>query len=144
MTKGKTPTTDITAAQLRRRKIECLKLCLSFAFATKHYLRGEDGVHWDDYTDVLPHSLAKFGDGTLTPKTPASASYAATGNNPRADSLDDHERFGPVSADATKRVRVKRSKTNISGATTPLLRDGHRTVDFDNAFPSVSIPFPLV
>ncbi|KAG5649695.1 hypothetical protein H0H81_002470 [Sphagnurus paluster] len=47
--KGKTPTSDVTLAQLRRRKIEALKLCLSFAFAAKHYLRGEDGVKYDDF-----------------------------------------------------------------------------------------------
>jgi hypothetical protein len=23
-------------------------------FATKHYLRGEDGAHWADYQDILP------------------------------------------------------------------------------------------
>ncbi|TFY74310.1 hypothetical protein EWM64_g9702, partial [Hericium alpestre] len=46
---GKTPTHTMTAAQLRRVKADALKLCVSFVFAVKHYLREEDGLHWEDY-----------------------------------------------------------------------------------------------
>ena len=52
--KGKSPISEVAASQLRRCKIEDLYLCLSFMFATKHYLRGEDGVNWADYQGIFP------------------------------------------------------------------------------------------
>jgi len=46
---------------------------------------------------------------------------------------------------ATKRVRAKRSKPNVSGATTPLLSSAYATVDFQYSFATHgSMPLPLV
>ncbi|KAG6813614.1 hypothetical protein H0H92_009231 [Tricholoma furcatifolium] len=136
--KGKTPVTDVTPAQLRRRKIEALKLALSFAYATKHYLRGEDGTKWDDFHGVLPSSFNHFDDGPLNGDH--HKSYSATDGAEResVSSSTDHAR-----PDATKRVRAKRSKTQLSGSVTPVtpLLGGHKTVEFNE---DASLPLPLV
>ncbi|KAH7889753.1 Bestrophin/UPF0187 [Phlebopus sp. FC_14] len=52
--KGKTPITSLTPAELRRQKVEVLQFCVSFPYALKHYLRGEDGMDYDDLPRVLP------------------------------------------------------------------------------------------
>ena len=42
--RGKFPNATLTPTQLRRRKVDAIKLSLCFAYAVKHYLRGEDGL----------------------------------------------------------------------------------------------------
>jgi len=145
--KGIKPKSDITANQLRRRKIEALKLCLSFAFAVKHYLRGEDGVHYDDFHGVLPASFARYDESGFHIQhnsASASGSYAATRN----DSIDREADSGRTTPDgprpnASKRVRAKRSKQQISDASTPLLSNTHRTVEFHAYADEASLPLPL-
>lgn len=140
--KGKTPTTDLTTAHLRRRKIEALRLSLSFAFATKHYLRGEDGVNHADYHGVLPASFARFDEvGYNTQKTLASGTYAATYTS---ESSSGTSSPGGSKPDATKRVRAKRSKQQILDHTTPLLAGTHRSVEFHPFADEASLPLPLM
>jgi putative membrane protein len=144
--KGKTPIADISVAHLRKRKIDALRLCLSFAFAVKHYLRGEDGTQWDDYTDVLPASFARFDEvGCNTQKT--SGSYAATRSSSVSASQDGSQ-SGRASPDATKRIRVKRSKPKLSASQdTPLLLSNtvtHRSVEFHPFADQASLPLPLM
>ncbi|KAF8985617.1 Bestrophin, RFP-TM, chloride channel-domain-containing protein [Cyathus striatus] len=145
--KGKTPNSDVTSSQLRRRKIEALRLCLSFVFATKHYLRGEDGTNHADYLGVLPASFARFDEmGYYTQQTTAGISYAATRSNSFSREASLNGRATPDQStrpDATKRIRVKRSKQQIPDATTPLLVDTHRSVEFD-PYAEVSLPLPLI
>ncbi|KAJ7489902.1 Bestrophin, RFP-TM, chloride channel-domain-containing protein [Mycena galericulata] len=142
--KGKTPVTDVTEHQLRRRKTEVLRLCLSFVFSVKHYLRGEDGMNWDDYRGVLPASFIRADEtGYNTQHTTASGSYAATMNNslvgdPNGASMDTINK-----TDATKRVRPKRSKRQVN-STTPLLSGTNRTVEFHPFADEASMPLPLV
>ncbi|KDQ33548.1 hypothetical protein PLEOSDRAFT_1110627 [Pleurotus ostreatus PC15] len=142
--KGKTPVSSVTPSQLHRRKIEALHLCLSFAFAAKHYLRGEDGIHWDDYEGVLPASFSRFDEtGYNTQKTGKTLNYSATRDT--SSGRSDDSQSGRSSPDATKRVRVKRSNPKISGTTTPLLGGTHRTVEFHpfQAY-EASLPLPLI
>jgi putative membrane protein len=152
--KGKTPTSELTAAQLRRRKIEAIKLAVSFAFATKHYLREEDGIYFEDYADVLPASFARFDEtGYNTQRTTTPTSYAATRDNSKTPSAEGtRSRSGRTSPapdrtpDATKRVRPKRRKPNASfaGLNSPLLGDTHRTVEFHPFADHLTLPLPLV
>jgi putative membrane protein len=151
--KGKTPTTAVTASQLRRRKIEALKLALSFAFATKHYLRGEDGIAWDDYSDVLPASVARFDEvGYNVQTTVTPVSYSATRESSKAPSRDGEGRSGRASpaevrapADATKRVRAKRSKPTVSaGPNAPLIVKAHQSVEFHAFDDHLTLPLPLL
>ncbi|KAJ7694166.1 Bestrophin, RFP-TM, chloride channel-domain-containing protein [Mycena rosella] len=142
--KGKTPTTEVTEQQLRRRKVEVLRLCLSFVFSVKHYLRGEDGMHWEDYHGVLPASFVRADEtGFNTQRTTAGGSYAATATghssvaNLTASSTDTLNK-----QDATKRVRPKRSKRQINPST-PLLGGTHRTVEFHPFADEASMPLPL-
>ncbi|PPQ66842.1 hypothetical protein CVT26_009621 [Gymnopilus dilepis] len=145
-TKGKTPTTDLTNKQLRRRKVDALRLCLSFVFAAKHYLRGEDGVNYADYQGVLPPSFARFDEvGYNTQRTHPSGTYSATENSREAS------RSGTVTPsdrqnrpDATKRVRPKRSKPQIADTTTPLLHDVHSSVEYHPFADQASLPLPLI
>ncbi|KAH6918902.1 Bestrophin, RFP-TM, chloride channel-domain-containing protein [Coprinopsis sp. MPI-PUGE-AT-0042] len=149
--KGKTPVTSMTVAQLRRRKIECLHLVLSFAFATKHYLRGEDGINYPDFIGVLPKSFMKRED--LRSGGPRMGSPIGM-NNPRSsdNSLAPSGTTTPetLRADPTKRVRAKRSKTRLSTATTvipdpstPLLSDSFVSVDV-RSYEDASLPLPLI
>ncbi|KAF8163001.1 Bestrophin, RFP-TM, chloride channel-domain-containing protein [Crassisporium funariophilum] len=149
--KGKTPTTEISLTQLRRRKIEALRLCLSFVYATKHYMRGEDGVNWADYHGVLPPSFARFDEvGLTTQRTFPTSTYAATRNDSTATSREgSRSQSGRTSPDlgkpdATKRIRVKRSKQKITDQSTPLLGNTHRSVEIHPYADEASLPLPLV
>lgn len=147
--KGKTPLSDISPQQLRKRKTDALHLALSFVFAVKHYLREEDGLNWDDYIGVLPASFARYDEtGFNTNMNASTATYAATADNTQGNNSRDASqasRSGRTSPDATKRVRAKRSKPKVSsGATTPLLGNTHSTVEFHPFAEHGSIPLPLM
>ncbi|KZT66694.1 hypothetical protein DAEQUDRAFT_767784 [Daedalea quercina L-15889] len=153
---------NLTATQLRRRKVDALKLCVTFAYATKHYLRGEDGLDWDDYVGVLPASTTQLvRSGVPTRKTSTAVSYAATmrsspGGFRTPDELNGSSNSGETdvrspSPDATKRIRVKRSKDKLKQPSTktsrtPLLSERalHQTIDFHPNPESLSTPLPLV
>jgi len=145
--KGKTPIATLSAAHLRKRKVDTLRLCLSFAFAVKHYLRGEDGTQWEDYADVLPASFARFDEvGYNTQKTSNTGSYDATRRSSLSASQDG-SLSGRASPDATKRIRVKRSKPKLSaGQDTPLLPNTitHRNIEFHPFADQASLPLPLM
>ncbi|KAI0928082.1 hypothetical protein AcV7_009242 [Taiwanofungus camphoratus] len=162
VTKGKTANANLTPLQLRRRKVDALKLCAAFAFAVKHYLRGEDGLGWEDYTGILPAATVRtVQSGYSSNKTSAYVSYSATARTSRSESRvespqeieSDDSRTSTArspSADATKRVRVKRSKDKLKQPGTrtpksPLLSTAlHQTIDF-NAHPEqLSTPLPLI
>ncbi|KAF9036757.1 Bestrophin, RFP-TM, chloride channel-domain-containing protein [Panaeolus papilionaceus] len=150
--KGKTPITHVTETQLRRRKIDTLKLCLSFVYATKHYLRGEDGFNYADLQSVLPASFIRhYGGhtGTGYGGTQRSNTIATSfGNGESLENSRDNSISGrdtPESRpDATKRIRVKRSKQQLQDSTTPLLSDSHRTIDFQSFSDDISLPLPLL
>lgn len=141
--KGKTLISEVTASQLRRCKIETLYLCLSFMFATKHYLRGEDGVNWADYQGILPASFTRFDEaGNSSHKT-----YAAIGNESASTNRDASVNSSGSSEskpDATKRIRIKRSKQQISDQSTPLLPDTHRNAEIHHQTGEGSLPLPLM
>lgn len=148
--KGKTPTSDLTHIQLRKHKADTLRLCLSFVFASKHYLRGEDGINYPDYHGVLPASFARFDEiGYNTQRKTSSGIYSATSNDVivpgRDGSRSQSGRNSPDGKpDATKRIRVKRSKPQLTDISTPLLQDTHRTIEFHPFADEASIPLPLM
>lgn len=155
-TKGKGPNANLTSTQLRRRKVDALKLCAAFAFSVKHYLRGEDGLEWEDYAGIIPASTAHLAkNGYDSRKTSTYVSYSATAQTSLSNSgtgTPDENQTQEVrsdSADATKRIRVKRSKDKLKQPgtrtpKTPLLSTLHQTIDF-NAHPEqLSTPLPLV
>ncbi|OJT04072.1 UPF0187 protein [Trametes pubescens] len=174
--KAKTPSANLTPTQLRRRKVEAIKLCLAFAYATKHYLRGEDGLDWEDYAGILPASAARLArggyvpankdyryrdGGALTKSPSAYASYAATDFTSRRGSGEntgastpglevdvERGRVRDTSADATKRIRVKRSKDRLKAAgktaATPLMSSLQHTIDFSTDPDALSTPLPMV
>jgi len=141
--KGKvqfTPAT--TASQLRKEKQELVRLCLGYAFAVKHYLRGEDGLDWDDYIDVLPASFLQLGhNDRTTSEVPSLGSSLVVPSSPRPSPIDD-ERETP---DATKRIRVKRSKRSLSRRTTLLegshWHGGYSAID---VHADITMPLPLI
>ncbi|KAG6832424.1 hypothetical protein H0H87_001584 [Tephrocybe sp. NHM501043] len=147
--KGKALTSNITATQLRRRKVEALKLALSFAYAVKHYLRGEDGTKWEDFSGVLPPSFDHFDEIGFNVEHTTPRSYSAARNdvdNAEGGSGASTPELERPKPDATKRVRRKRSK-QLSGAltpATPLLGSTHRTVEFYAYADEASLPLPLV
>ncbi|KAG6821169.1 hypothetical protein H0H93_005389 [Arthromyces matolae] len=144
--KGKTPTTEVTASQLRHRKIETVKLALSFAFAVKHYLRGEDGIKYDDYFGILPSWFSHINDTGYNVER-STKSYSATHLDSNGANDASRSSTPDSKPDATKRVRVKRSKQSLTGSVspaTPLLASAHRTVEFHAYADDVSMPLPLI
>ncbi|KAF8497152.1 Bestrophin, RFP-TM, chloride channel-domain-containing protein [Russula emetica] len=148
---GKTPATDITPLQLRRRKIDALKLIISYVYSVKHYLREEDGLEWDDYVGVIPESFTRSYSRRQSRRSSISTGYNAVSEH--GSSVGNSRPASPgqsrgTSADgspspvATKRVRVKRSIDRVVTAKSPLI-EGHSTIDFQ-AYNNLSIPFPLV
>ena len=145
--KGKvqfTPAT--TAGQLRKQKQDVVKLCLGYAFAVKHYLRGEDGLDWDDYLDVLPTSFLKLGYNDRTTSENRSLGSSLVAPSPDSSSasagpIDD----GRETPDATKRIRVKRSKPNLSRRSTLLegshWHGGYSAID---VHADITMPLPLM
>lgn len=173
VSKGRFPTATLPPAQLRRRKVEAIKLSLVFAYAVKHYLRGEDGLDWEDYAGILPPSTSRLFRGLYQPpnkdynyttsgKSTAYTSYAATeqttrraspqglgtGSNTPGEGIEYDIERGRPSADATKRIRVKRSKDRMKGpgnkANTPLLSSLQHTIDFATDPDNLSTPLPMV
>ncbi|KAI0637332.1 UPF0187-domain-containing protein [Trametes polyzona] len=175
--KGKSAAANLTPAQLRRRKVDAIKLCLAFAYATKHYLRGEDGLDWEDYAGILPASTARLARGQYVPPnkdyrystkgTSAYTTYAATEFTSRRGSGDASPHTGSStpgvmgsgtdlergrersrSVDATKRIRVKRSKDRLKApgktAATPLMSSLQHTIDFSTDPDALSTPLPMV
>lgn len=153
---------NLNSAQLRRRKVDAVKLAVAFAYATKHYLRGEDGLEWEDYVGVLPASTVQLvRHGVPTRRASTAVSYAATARSSPGGfrtpddagspfSVGDAEVRSPGS-DATKRIRVKRSKDKLKQpstktARTPLLTERalHQTIDFHPHPEMLSSPLPLV
>lgn len=130
-TKGKTPQPDLTSFQLRRRKVEALQLCLFFVFATKHYLRGEDGMDHEDYQGIMPQSFVRSREISsasqsrydVTKQSDGSSLAAnAPGDSPSdTTSVYGHSQYGTNKIDATKRVRAKRSKPQFANQATPLM-----------------------
>lgn len=152
--KGKTPTTNLTHAQLRRKKVEAIHLCLSFAYAAKHYLRGEDGVDYPDYIGVLPPSFAKYDNpqGYAINHASSPTSYTTVrptheiGGSTRSNSMTRSGTLTPdtLKSDPTKRIRAKRSKTQLASDQTPLLGASFRTIDFHSFGEEASMPLPLI
>lgn len=165
--KGKTAAANLSAAQIRRKKVQALKLCVVFAYAVKHYLRGEDGLEWEDYVGILPSTVVRLAEPTTSKRNSAWTSYAATARTSREDSAansgDEGESTGQSggsqvlepalqrrdATDATKRIRVKRSKDKLKqpgvrSPRTPLLSGLHRTIDFNSDPDSLTTPLPLV
>ena len=144
--------------------MQALKLCVCYAFAVKHYLRGEDGLDWEDYAGILPSSVTRLARPGGSKRTSAWTSYAATERTSREDSAaasgDEDERssvqqvgsatdFRRDGPDATKRIRVKRSKDKLKQPSartskTPLLSGLHQTIDFNSDPESLTTPLPLV
>ncbi|PFH52381.1 hypothetical protein AMATHDRAFT_2116 [Amanita thiersii Skay4041] len=170
--KGKTPALIITPSQLRKRKIEALQLCLSFVYATKHYLRGEDGMGYADYQGVLPASFGRFDEPGYSSSSRQSRSQsrqrtydaishsnvstsAITTNGgsiasvaPLTESAQNGrstpDGFSMPKPDATKRVRVKRSKPQVADSVTPLLGEMHQSVEIQPSIFDLSMPLPLI
>ncbi|TFK72512.1 UPF0187-domain-containing protein [Pluteus cervinus] len=141
-TKGKTPTSNHSHAEIRRRKAEAVRLTMAYVVAVKHYLREEDGLGWDDFDGLIPNSLAFYdtdGYGTLksAPSTLLSRHHQV--DSP-VDSKSGHTTPDGSKVDPTRRIRPKRSKARISTLTssTPLLT---RSLDFRG---NISMPLPLV
>lgn len=126
-----------------------MHLALSFAFAVKHYLRGEDGIHYHDYHDVLPPAFARYDETGYSTMKNSQYSYdaAATGSNGSRDVSVGRSSPESGKPDATKRIRPKRSKQKLNeppSSSTPLLAGKHRTVEFHSHVTEASLPLPLV
>lgn len=144
--KGKVQFTPAaTAGQLRKQKQDAIKLCLGYAFAVKHYVRGEDGLDWDDYLDVLPTSFLKLGHNDRTSENPSMQSSlvvpSSNGSSVGAGQIDNARE----TPDATKRIRVKRNKPSLSRRITLLeashWHGGYSAID---VHADITMPLPLM
>ena len=123
-----------------------IKLCLGYGFAVKHYLRGEDGLDWDDYLDVLPTSFLKLGHNDRTTSENPSLGNSLVAPSPNGSSAGA-TRVGNTreASDATKRIRVKRTKPDLSRRTTLLegshWHGGYSAID---VHADITMPLPLM
>ncbi|KAF8579457.1 hypothetical protein K439DRAFT_1654555 [Ramaria rubella] len=123
-----------SSENLKQQKIRALKLLLSYAFAVKHHLRGEDGTDWPDYKDVLPSSFARFDQIGYDHTANGSYSSIAVGN-----------KDGSVGKKGSRRSKVwSSSQAVVTDATTPLLTDSHQTVEFHPYAADLCLPLPMV
>jgi putative membrane protein len=145
--KGKvqfTPAT--TAGQLRKQKQDVVKLCLGYAYAVKHYLRGEDGLDWDDYLDVLPTSFLKLGyNDRPTSENPSLGSSLVAPSSDNSSASPSRIGNGRKTPDATKRIRVKRRKPSLPRGSTLLegshWHGGYSAID---VHADITMPLPLM
>ena len=115
-------------------------------FAVKHYLRGEDGLDWDDYLDVLPTSFLKLGHSDRpASENPSLASSLVAPLSTNSPTTANGIGNGRETPDATKRIRVKRSKHNLSRRTTLLegshWHGGYSAID---VHADITMPLPLM
>jgi ion channel-forming bestrophin family protein len=152
--RGRTPRSDITERQLHRKKADILRLIALFVVSVKHYVREEDGLHWEDYQDFVPTWFLRYAF------TSVPGSYDATQpNSMSASMLTTTGATGTESTpvtpggtlrpkgDATKRVRPKRSKqkmpTQAPNDTTRLLSETQRAINFFESAEE-TLPLPLM
>ena len=133
---------------MRKQKQDVVKLCLGYAFAVKHYLRGEDGLDWDDYLDVLPSSFFKLGHNdreTLENRSLGSSLVAPSSNSSSASASRVRIDDGRETPDATKRIRVKRNKPGLSRRST-LLEGSHWNAGYSaiDVHADITMPLPLM
>jgi putative membrane protein len=100
----------------------------SFLTIVQHYLRGEFGLEYDDYAGLLPPELYKNEASGWERTTVASPDRITA-----AAALD------PNSQNKARPPPMKRPT-----ATTPLLTDSLRTVEFHAYHERSHLPFPLV
>jgi len=127
---------DMTHAQnlaianhFRQEKIRVVKLCIAYAVATKHVLRNEEGTEYDDFVGLLPPEFARFND---------------TGHE-RGFATSPERSYPRVPISPGDRLGVSRSTVDLPSATTPLLNDRHRTVQFSSYSQNKKqMPLPLM
>jgi putative membrane protein len=117
------------ANHFRQQKIRVVKLCIAYAIAVKHLLRNEEGAEYEDLVGLLPSDFARSDD---------------TGRE-RSFVTSPERSYSSVAVSPADQLRVNRSIVDLPSATTPLLNDRHRTVQF---FPSSQnkkqMPLPLM
>lgn len=121
--------TLLTLNNLKLQKVRALKLLLSYAFAVKHHLRGEEGIDWPDFEGVLPAGFARFDE--LGFDQTANTSYCSISSGNKDASLGRNGTKLP-------------SQSVVTNATTPLLTDSHQTVEFHAYADQLSLPLPMV
>jgi len=138
---------------LHERKVEALHLALAFAYAVKHYLRGEDGIDYPDYNGILPASFARYDETGYNTSNREQSIGPYEGTSSPKDSISSggkgssSSESAPERTNATKRVRPKRSKQKLQvepSVNTPLLSGNHRIVEFHPYAVEASLPLPLV
>lgn len=142
------PTNRLTPEQLTKRKIYALKLAVAYAYAVKHHLRDENGIHYEDYDDVLPASLKR--DGVFGSSAYNSPSMYASYNTydskvmrrKSKDSSSTNIETGPSSPigagqsrqgarDCTRghNFHSNNVTSTEAGQHTPLLAEDHHTIE---------------
>jgi len=138
---------------LHEQKVEALHLALAFAYAVKHYLRGEDGIDYPDYDGILPASFARYDETGYNTSNRGQSIGPYEGTSSPKDSISSggegssSSESVPERMNATKRVRPKRSKQKLQAepsVNTPLLSGNHRIVEFHPYAVQASLPLPLV
>lgn len=138
----------MTAEQLTKKKIYALKLAVAYAYAVKHHLRDENGLHYQDYDDVLPDTLKHEGafgsSGSGTPPMYASYStYDSKVTRRKSKDSESHDAesgpSSPIGAGQSRHGSRGRTRGHNfhsksvtlteAGQHTPLLADDHHTVD---------------
>ncbi|CAG7846067.1 SubName: Full=Uncharacterized protein {ECO:0000313/EMBL:CCA66866.1} [Serendipita indica DSM 11827] len=112
------------ADHLRQEKIRVIKLLVAFAIATKHHLRNEPGLDYEDYSGLIPPEIYRDeSSGWERTTSPQDENFPTSTRTP-AHSISQpgsKSRFNPLRRAAT--------------ATTPLLADSQRATVTFHAYP---------
>lgn len=130
------PQLDVTPAQhlaiathLRKEKIRVVKLCIAYAVAVKHSLRNEESIEYEDFIGLLPPEFARFDDT----------------RRERNLTTSPERSYSSVTISPEDQLGANQSTIDLPSATTPLLNDRHRTIQF---FPDSQnrkqMPLPLM
>ncbi|PVG02823.1 hypothetical protein CPB86DRAFT_804616 [Serendipita vermifera] len=112
---------------LKNEKIRVVKLLIAFAIAAKHHLRHEPGIEYEDYIGLLPPELYREESSGWERTYSTSPDHEFSAGGPQPSSSKSH--YMP---------------TKPATATTPLLGDSHRAVEFHAYHERKHMPLPLI
>ncbi|KAF8479956.1 Bestrophin/UPF0187 [Gautieria morchelliformis] len=113
----------LSSEKLTLEKVRTIRLLLSYAYAVKHHLRGEDGIAHKDYDDVFPAGFPRFDQATFAGTANTAYSTVSVGSQSPA-----------LSRKVSGRAEMWNSQTTAANSSTPLLTDA-QTVEISYALP---------
>ncbi|KAF8328805.1 Bestrophin, RFP-TM, chloride channel-domain-containing protein [Cantharellus anzutake] len=118
----------LTKDSLRELKIRALRLIVAFLYATKHHLRDEPGIDYEDYQGLFPDGFSTYLQTSIV--TGSQGSSPSGGNTPNR-------------VTRPRVTNVGTSKTVVEERT-PLLNGQSHIIHFHEYPATQPLPLPLI